>query len=76
MSGRSYRNKDATARLIFAGDQDGYLMAFDATNGKLIWKASAGGPVTASPIAYAVDGRQYITVAAGGSLFTFGLDRK
>ena len=28
----------------------------------------------ASPITYAVDGQQYVTIAAGNVIFTFGLD--
>ena len=59
--------------LVFSGDMEGYVMAFDAATGKLAWKAPTGGPVRAAPIAYAVDGRQYVAVAAGGSLFAFGL---
>jgi alcohol dehydrogenase (cytochrome c) len=62
--------------LVFAGDMDGYVMAFDASTGKLMWKTSSGGPVTASPMTYAVDGQQFVTVAAGGSLFSFGLPDK
>jgi alcohol dehydrogenase (cytochrome c) len=59
--------------LVFAGDMEGYVLAFDAATGKLLWRTSTGGAVTASPMSYAVDGRQYIAVAAGGSLFSFAL---
>jgi alcohol dehydrogenase (cytochrome c) len=59
--------------LVFSGDMEGYVMAFDAGSGKLVWKVLTGGSVLSSPMAYAVDGRQYVAVAAGGSLFAFGL---
>ena len=62
--------------LVFAGDMDGYVIAFDAATGKLLWKSAAGGPITSSPMTYAVDGRQYVAVAAGGSLFSFGLPER
>ena len=32
-----------------------------------------GGQVNAGPMSYAVDGKQYISIAAGSSLFTFAL---
>jgi alcohol dehydrogenase (cytochrome c) len=59
--------------LVFAGDMEGYVMAFDAATGKLVWKTATGGAVRAAPMAYAVNNRQYVIVAAGGSLFAFGL---
>jgi alcohol dehydrogenase (cytochrome c) len=62
--------------LVFAGDMEGYVMAFDAANGALAWRMPTGGPVTASPMSYSVDGRQYIAVATGGALFSFGLQEK
>jgi alcohol dehydrogenase (cytochrome c) len=64
----------ATAgNLIFAGDEDGYLMAFDAKAGKLLWKFYTGSPVNTSPITYAIDGRQYITMPSGSAVLTFAL---
>src|SRR6185503_5388344 len=59
--------------LVFTGDSDGYLMAVDARSGRLAWKMNAGGALSASPISYAVDGRQHIAFAAGGALFSFAL---
>jgi len=32
-----------------------------------------GGAVYASPMAFAVDGREYVAIAAGSSLYAFGL---
>jgi alcohol dehydrogenase (cytochrome c) len=59
--------------LVFAGDMEGYLMAFEALTGKIVWRTELGGPVMASPMSYAVDGRQYVAVASGGALFAFTL---
>jgi len=61
--------------LVFGGGREGYFFALDAETGELLWKAAVGGQVNAGPMSYAVDGRQYIAVAAGNALFTFGLRR-
>jgi len=59
--------------LVFTGDPSGSLIAFDAANGKILWHAQLGSQLTNSPQTYMLDGRQYITVAAGDSLFAFYL---
>jgi alcohol dehydrogenase (cytochrome c) len=59
--------------LVFAADGDGNLVACDAKTGKLLWHLQTGSSVTAAPMAYAVDGKQYIAAPSGGVLFTFGL---
>ncbi|MGI8989799.1 MAG: PQQ-dependent dehydrogenase, methanol/ethanol family [Bryobacteraceae bacterium] len=59
--------------LIFAGDEDGYLMAFDAVSGKNLWKINTGNRLVTSPITYMVDGRQYVTMPSGAAVLTFAL---
>ena len=59
--------------LLFTGNRDQYFYALDARSGKQLWKRYLGGLVAASPITYLVDGKQYVSIAAGHSLFTFGL---
>jgi alcohol dehydrogenase (cytochrome c) len=59
--------------LVFAGDMEGNLVAYDARKGKPLWHFETGSPVYSSPITYAVDGRQYVVVAAGDALFSFAL---
>jgi alcohol dehydrogenase (cytochrome c) len=59
--------------LVFSGGKEGVFLALDARSGKLLWKASLGGQVNSGPMSYAVNGRQYVTVAAGSSLFAFTL---
>jgi alcohol dehydrogenase (cytochrome c) len=61
------------AGLVFTADADGYVMALDAASGRLLWKNYTGGRVGATPITYSIDGRQYVTVASGSSIVTFGL---
>jgi PQQ-dependent dehydrogenase (methanol/ethanol family) len=59
--------------VVFTGDRDGYIMAVDAASGKLLWKINVGGRVNATPITYSLDGRQYVAIAAGSAIFSFGL---
>ena len=59
--------------VLFTGGREGYFFALDARNGKMLWKASVGGRMPAGPMTYAVNGRQYVSIAAGSALFTFTL---
>ena len=59
--------------LVFSGGKEGYFFALDARTGNLLWKAALGGQVNSGPMSYSVNGKQYITVAAGSSLFAFAL---
>ena len=49
------------------------LLTLDGRSGALLWKVPLGGQVNSGPMSYSVNGRQYITVAAGTSLFAFAL---
>jgi alcohol dehydrogenase (cytochrome c) len=60
--------------LLFAGGREGYFQALDARTGALLWKANLGGAINSGPMTYRVGNRQYVSVIAGLSLFTFGLD--
>ncbi len=60
--------------LVFSGSVDGYFYALDAVTGAELWHIGLGGPVHASPMTYAVDGRQYVTMTVGNVLYTFALD--
>jgi alcohol dehydrogenase (cytochrome c) len=59
--------------VLFSGGKEGYFFALDARTGALLWKAALGGQVNSGPMSYSVDGKQYVTVAAGNALFAFGL---
>ena len=61
--------------LVFVGDAEGYLIALDAQTGKPLWRFQTGGTIIAPPISYALNGRQYITVAAGQIIIAFSLPR-
>lgn len=59
--------------LLFFGDDAGMLEAVDATTGRPLWHFNTGQLMSASPMTYAVDGAQYVTIAAGSDIFTFSL---
>jgi alcohol dehydrogenase (cytochrome c) len=59
--------------LVFTGDAEGNFIALDAVSGKPLWHFQTGGAVYASPMAFAVDGKEYVAIAAGSSLYAFGL---
>ena len=59
--------------LLFTGGREGYFYALDARNGKMLWRATLGGQIAAGPMTYSVDGKQYVAIAAGNSMFTFAL---
>jgi quinoprotein glucose dehydrogenase len=52
--------------LFIAATQDGKFRAFDRDSGKLLWESTLPAPGYATPSTYAVDGKQYVVIAAGG----------
>jgi alcohol dehydrogenase (cytochrome c) len=51
--------------LVFTGDAEGNFTAYDAENGRLLWSYQTGSGMRAEPIAYRLDGRQYIAISSG-----------
>jgi quinohemoprotein ethanol dehydrogenase len=51
--------------LVFIGQANGDLAAFDASTGEKLWQYNCGRPISASPISYAIDGIQYLAVLVG-----------
>ena len=54
--------------LVFTGEGNGWFRAYDAASGKILWSFNGGAGVNAPPASYAVDGKQYIVVGAGGNV--------
>ncbi|MBW2519722.1 MAG: PQQ-binding-like beta-propeller repeat protein [Deltaproteobacteria bacterium] len=54
-------------KLVFAGEGDGKLLAMHAETGEILWRYTSAFGVNAPPVTYAVDGKQYIAVVAGGN---------
>jgi alcohol dehydrogenase (cytochrome c) len=59
--------------LVFGGTQEGVVFALDARTGERLWYFSGNERVYASPISYFSNGKQYVSLAVGDVLLTFGL---
>ena len=55
--------------LVFAGDADRYVRAFDVRNGDVLWETRLGHAVHGYPITYAAGGRQFLAVPTGLGIF-------
>jgi quinohemoprotein ethanol dehydrogenase len=87
---RSGGTLSTAGNLVFQGRADGMLMAYRATDGKMLWQFDARVGIAAAPMTYAVDGKQYLAVLAAppllfvdpkvktgpGRLLVFALDAK
>jgi PQQ-dependent dehydrogenase (methanol/ethanol family) len=58
--------------LLFIGQPDGNVLALDAKDGDELWRFQTGAAISASPVAYEIDGEQYIAVYAGGTSIPYG----
>jgi alcohol dehydrogenase (cytochrome c) len=58
--------------LVFSGDAEGNFIAFNAISGKPLWHFQMGGAVYAAPMAFAVEGKEYVAIAAGSAIYAFG----
>jgi PQQ-dependent dehydrogenase (methanol/ethanol family) len=59
--------------VIFAATREGALMALDAKTGKYLWRFQSASGMAASPMSYAVDGKQFVAIASGGTIISFAL---
>jgi alcohol dehydrogenase (cytochrome c) len=58
--------------LLFTGDASGNFVAFDAANGSPLWHTRIGN-ISAAPITYELDGRQYVLAAVADMLYAFAI---
>jgi len=60
--------------LVFAGDGDGNIMAFDSRTGKNLWHYQLGVAMRSTAgTTYMLDGKQYLLVPSGSMLTAFAL---
>jgi alcohol dehydrogenase (cytochrome c) len=72
--GNSWAGALTTAgELVFFGNDTGALEAVEARTGRSLWQFTTGQSNHASPMSYAVDGVQYVAIAAGGDVISFSL---
>ncbi len=51
--------------VLFHGDVKGWFKALDEKTGKVLWKFNAGSGISAPPMTYVLDGKQYVAVVTG-----------
>jgi alcohol dehydrogenase (cytochrome c) len=59
--------------LLFSAELNGEFVAYDSKSGKALWHFYTGQPISAQPMTYTADGKQFIGIAAGGDILGFGL---
>ena len=59
--------------LVFFGDDAESFEAVEARTGKPLWHFTTGQRFHASPMSYAVLGKQYVAIASGNDIFSFAL---
>ena len=59
--------------LLFFGDDAQSFEAVDARDGRPLWHFNTGQDISASPMTYAVHGKQFVAIAAGSDVFSFAL---
>ena len=52
--------------VVFFGDLNRRLRAFDAETGAVLWETILGSQITGYPVTYRAGGRQYVAVPVGG----------
>ncbi len=62
-------------KLLFTGDYNGNLIAFHPENGEILWHFPMLHNLGNGPSTYMLDGRQYLIVGGGDTLFSFVLPR-
>jgi PQQ-dependent dehydrogenase (methanol/ethanol family) len=57
------------AGLLFHGESDGNVVAYDIDKGDVVWRFQTGTGADAPVVTYEVNGEQYLALIAGGSSF-------
>jgi quinohemoprotein ethanol dehydrogenase len=51
--------------LVFQGTADGWFNAYDAADGKSLWRFNAGLGIISAPMSFSANGKQYVSVLVG-----------
>jgi alcohol dehydrogenase (cytochrome c) len=64
----------ATAgNLLFTGDDQNNIIVYRAKDGQILWHYKALANQSNGPMSYMLDGKQYVVIAAGDTLYSFTL---
>ena len=61
--------------LVFAGDMSNNLVALNAKTGDPLWHCNLGTSMSNAPMTYQLDGKQYVVVGAGDTVFGFVMNK-
>ena len=64
---------NTAGKLLFSGDPSSNLIAWDPATGKILWHFGLASSVSNGPMTYMLDGKQYLVVGAGDTLYAFKL---
>jgi len=59
--------------IVIFGEDSGALAAADAVSGQPLWRFQANQLWKASPMTYVFDNKQYVAIASGSNIISFGL---
>jgi alcohol dehydrogenase (cytochrome c) len=59
--------------VLFAATGEGNIIALDSKTGKALWHFQTSGNIASAPMSYSVDGKQFVAIGAGNSLYSFAL---
>ena len=59
--------------LVFSGSDEGNFFVLDAETGRPLWDFDMGCSIRSNPVAYEVDGKQYVFETAGNAYIAFTL---
>ena len=51
--------------VVFQGRSDGRFVAYRATDGEVLWQAELGSGISAPPVTYEIDDKQYVSILMG-----------
>ena len=55
----------SAGNLVFQGRADGKFVAYNAKTGKDLWSVDLGLGISAPPVTYSIDGKQYVSILVG-----------
>jgi alcohol dehydrogenase (cytochrome c) len=61
------------AGILFYGDASGYFVAVDERDGKMLWRVPLNATIKTSPMTFTSGGQQFIALAVGSNIMSFGL---
>jgi alcohol dehydrogenase (cytochrome c) len=59
--------------LVLFGENSGSFVAADASNGRILWQFMTNSLISASPMSYMFDKKEFIAIAAGREVIAFAL---